>query len=520
MAKILSVLAILTFLIYLPSLKNGFIHYDDPEILLNNEAVNQHDIKKILTNIVATDYIPLTLLTFTAEHYFFGHNPFYYHLDNVFFHIFNSLLVFFLIFSLTSGNSFISIFVSVLFAFHPCHVESVAWITERKDVLYSFFFLLAAISYIHFVRKKQNLFIFLAFFLFILSCLSKTSAVAFSLIICTLDYYLGRSATKAVIIEKIPFFAISAVISFIRVTRVEDSNYIIKESHNPPWQFLLNAFDSIVFYTTKLLVPKKLSVIYETGAVWIDKFEYGLFGIFLLLLYWFVRKKKVFRKDVIFGILFFFFMLGPILQFIPFGNKIAFADRYTYVPSIGLFYIIGIMVWNAWISPNAPKGTLFILMGLIFGIFCQEIFIRASVFKNDETLWDDVVSKYPKSSIGTNNLGLVQFEKGNLERAKELLIKALELDPQHLSSYLNLATLYFKTAQPEKGFEKYEQVLKVAPANPELHLRVAQGYAAHGKNEIALEQFRKTIELDPTNVSAHEGMVRLLYKIGKPIKAQ
>src|SRR3989339_472154 len=250
---------IITFISYYPSLKNGFVTWDDPAYVTGNlqiRSLSLQNVKNIFTSFTMDLYTPLSNLSYAIEYNIFKLNPKIYHITNLFIHLLNCILVFWLFF-LISDKISVSFLVSLLFGIHPLHVESVAWISERKDVLYAFFFLLSLISYIYYYNKKEAKYYYFALILFILSILSKPMAVTLPVILFIFDYLLNRKFTWDIFKEKILFFIIAVIFSIINLYggTPPKLHYDIFEKIFFPTYVLL-------FHLFKTIIPLKLSAIY------------------------------------------------------------------------------------------------------------------------------------------------------------------------------------------------------------------------------------------------------------------
>ena len=265
------VITVVVFLAFFPSLDNAFVNWDDPVYLEGNptiQSLSPANIKMMFTGFVNGNYHPLTMFTFALEHSWAGFNPKIYHLTNLLLHLANVNLAFIFIFLMT-GNLFVAGLTALLFGIHPMRVESVAWVTERKDVLFVFFYLAGLILYQRYLSsalsQKRLIFYSIIMILFILSVLSKPSAVTFPLALLLLDYWGARKFDKYVLLEKIPFFIISAFFVFIAFY----ANATPFTSHlPPPLQFhfterILLVGHAIGLYLTKLIWPFKLSAYYS-----------------------------------------------------------------------------------------------------------------------------------------------------------------------------------------------------------------------------------------------------------------
>ena len=235
-------IVIITFIVFFPSFKCGFTNWDDEDYVTKNSLVvsNFIHVKEIFKTPVLLNYHPITMLTFALNYQFGKLNPVGYHLWNVLLHVLNTILVFVFIFIFTKRNLLMATIVALFFGIHPMHVESVAWVSERKDVLYVFFFLAALISYLYYKEKGKPIWYSITLLLFILSCLSKAMAVVFPFVLILIDYYTADSISQIAIwkrktsIDKIPFFLISLVFGI--------TAYVIQ--HNGKAMEFMNHFTS------------------------------------------------------------------------------------------------------------------------------------------------------------------------------------------------------------------------------------------------------------------------------------
>ena len=262
---------VIVSLSFLPSLKCGLVNWDDDRYLSNTPAVQSLSlttVKEASTSFFIGHYQPLTILSYALDYHFYKLNPYHYHLTNLILHLLNSLLVFYLIY-LLSGNIIVSFITAILFGLHPLHVESVAWVSERKDVLYSFFFLLSCITYLYYLTKgNKHKYYILSLFLFLCSLLSKSMAVTLPLLLLLIDYYLKRKPNKTLLLDKIPYFFLSIIFGIIAIFGVG----IRPKVGFSLFGALSAASYATVFYLGKLFLPIKLSCLYpdysfEPGSI-------------------------------------------------------------------------------------------------------------------------------------------------------------------------------------------------------------------------------------------------------------
>lgn len=304
---------LITFVIYIPSLKNGFVNFDDYLYVYENPNIQKIDLKFfkwIFTAEANTTWHPLTLLSIAVDYSIWGLNPFGYHLINVVFHAINTVLVFLLFIRLSTVRGEISIIpaaiASLLFGIHPLHVESVAWISERKDVLCAFFYLLSIFIYLKYISTKRKKFFYytLCLFFFILALMSKPMAVTLPVVILILDFYPLERLNKMkdalpLLIEKIPFLILSLILSIITINFHQTDRVLKTLEQYPLIPRILVALSAYIFYLIKMVFPYNLAPFYPLPAqtdiftltYLISGFTLAALTVFSILAY---KKNKVY----------------------------------------------------------------------------------------------------------------------------------------------------------------------------------------------------------------------------------
>jgi protein O-mannosyl-transferase len=513
---LVAVTMVVTFIIFSPVLKGDFVQWDDDEnitINSNIKELNTASIKNIFTSSVTSGYTPLTSLSFAIEYKFFGMKPGVFHFNNLLLHLLCTLLVFVLMKKL-GFNLFIVMVVTILFGVHPMRVESVAWITERKDVLYSFFFLLSLISYLSFYKNKRTIFYVLSLLAFILALLSKIQAVSLPLILLIFDYFFEKKFRFRQVLNKIPFFVLSLATGLAGMSILLHEGTMDTGTVLPFIQRIFIGSYSLCVYLVKSLVPYQFSAIYpypETLSI----IYYGSV-IVLILLAFLVYKAGKYRGDLIFGLLFFLFNVMFVLQIVGAGTAFL-ADRFTYIPYIGLFFLIGWALNFLYISKWKNYVILFGLIYLaILGITTWD---RTQVWENTETLFSDVVKKYPKVSMAYNNLGVYYRDHNQYDKAISSYEKSIAINPGGYVTYNNLGELYFDRGEVDKALEDMNIAIKLKPDY--IKALNNRGAALGSKNEfdLALKDLDKAIALDPGNLSAYSNRILVYFSNGKYEKA-
>jgi len=504
---------------FLPCLKNDFINWDDQEYVTQNKIIMElsgRNIETIFSVSYMGHYHPLTLLSYSLEYRFFKLNPFIYHLTNLILHLMNGLLVFWVILML-KGGVLISLVVSLLFAIHPLHVESVAWISERKDVLYSFFFLGSMVVYLYYLKTMGMRYYLLSLFLFFLSLLSKSMAVALPIVLFLCDYLLHRKFDRKSLIEKIPFLAIAFIFGIMAVF-AQRSTEIMSQKSSP--SFIKNISimsEGVVSYFSKLILPIKLSCVYPSikGMEGPWSYVYSLVVVGLLITGIILVMLGKYR-NVIFGPLFFIVTLLPALPI-----KIV-ADRYTYIPSIGIFFIAAEGFDWLYRSKMEHKKMMNTILAILFiGILSTFSFLtweRCQVWRDSLSLWNNVLKNYPDTPIAYNNLGEAYLRKGDYERAISNYNQALKTNPEFRRAnyfFVNRGTAYLMKGDYEKAIADYHEALKINPNDANAYHHRGTAYLSKGDPERSIADFNKALKINPRYAETYLNKALACEKIGR-----
>jgi len=508
-----------TYLTLSPVLENGFTNWDDPKYILDNHIIKDLSWERTQSIFLDKDrksglYAPLTYLSWAVEFHYVRLEPYLYHLNNLILHLLNTGLVYAFIL-LLAGRLEIAFITAILFGIHPMHVESVAWITERKDVLYTFFFLLSLLCYTKYAKRerKEMKWMYLAFLLFVLSLLSKPAAVILPVIMIVIDYYLGHyenlTQTKKPIwtfqplLEKIPFFGLSVIWGLITINTTrsiaDGSTFTLLER-------LLFAFYGAVTYLHKLIVPIDLSCFYpyprlnDAGMLPI---MYYIAPVIALALLYLVYRSVRYTRVVLFGSAFFIITIALVLQFFPVGPNII-TDRYTYVPYIGIFFIVG--SGFAYIQDNlAKKWKLLSSLMVLFtiGIYSYLSYQRCHVWKNSETLWTDVISKYPNTSEGYLNRGQYYTDTDQFDKALADYNVTLKLNPRTTLAFINRGNVYGRQGMFANALADYTRAIALDPKASKVYLNRGNVYGMQGKIDSSIADYTRAIALERNYLDAY-----------------
>jgi len=505
-ARLIIVVAILvvTFIAYFPSLQNGILKaWDDQDYVTNNELVkslSSNNIVKIFKEDKGLygNFHPLTILSLAVNYHFSQEDPYGYHLTNLLLHLLNTILVFIFIHILTKRNLVIAAITTLLFGLSPIHVESVAWISERKDVLYTFFFLSSLITYQQFLKRSDWKLYVASLLLFLCAMLSKAMAASLPLVLILLSFMEKRRWTWKLLTDKIPYF-ILAVFFGLYAIRLQGEGNAITELL-PLFRRVFHVCYGFVGYILKTFLPTGLSAFYPypypmINTQWITKPTPPVFyltvilaiAVFCFSIYCVTSNKKNLLFTG-FGLLFFAFTIALVLQFIPVGRAIM-ADRYAYIPSIGLFFIAGYYASLLYEKKayKIPVITLVIMYAGFFLILTRE---QIRVWKNDETLWNNVIRTYPldpRIAIAYTNRAYFLISEGKPREALKDLLLAVDWNPKDDNSLEKIGKIYGKEMQDlETSIIYFNQAYQANPGNIDVIKDLATAYGIKGDYKSSL----------------------------------
>lgn len=500
----LPIVLAVTFIVFLPALQNKFVNLDDTQYVVENPVIkdfNSENLKIIFSEQFVGNYQPITMLSYMIEYTFFGMNPFGYHLMNLIFHLFGTLFVFLIIKKL-SGNTLIAFITSLLFGIHPLHVESVAWIAERKDVLYGFFFLWALYLYVSAPSLKgenKSLSPFRAgaiLLLFLLALLSKAQAVVLPVVFFAVDFLMKRKFTKKTILEKIPFFVLAVAFGLIAIKVQGKAGAMQTFQYFPFHERILFSCYALMTYLYKLILPINLSCFYpypetddKINTVWVY-----LSPAVLLALAFIIWKYFRTSKVILFGVAFFLITIVLVLQLLPIGDAL-YADRYTYIPSIGLFFIASHYSVNFFKVSNFGK-----IIGITYLFFlCYLTFQRTKVWHDSIKLYTNAIDNGYKAAIIYNNRGAVLSDSSRNEEALKDFTSLVELKPKYPNGWRNKGLVHERLEQKEEAIKSFSEEIKNHPADTKNYLSRGILYVKKNDFENAIKDFSKMIELQPNS---------------------
>jgi tetratricopeptide (TPR) repeat protein len=504
---IYAVLILSTLVAYEPLRHNGFVNWDDGDYVTENQhvmdGITPESFLWAFTTLHAYNWHPLTWLSLMLDSELFGLSPFWFHSVNLLFHIANTLLLFWVLQRMTSAI-WQSAFVAALFALHPLHVESVVWIAERKDVLSGFFWMLTVAAYIHYSQKPcMTRYLLIVLFLG-MGLMAKPMLVTLPFVLLLLDYWpLQRLEGKyphrrliQLIIEKTPLLVL-VIFSSIATYAIQQKGI----QHIPLDIRICNAIVSYFGYLNKMIYPRGLAVFYPFSDL-----SYGRAIIYLVqllvvsavIIYFAARG----RRYLLVGWLWYLGTLVPVIGFVQVGEQ-AMADRYTYLPSIGIFIIV------AWGVADFLKGRSFRVVPAIIAVtvlFALLVGTRAQVayWKDSLTLWKRAVDVTSNNYMMENNYGCALLEIGNIKDALKHFEMALQINPQYCDALANKGAALLALGRADEAVTSLAESLQIEPNDAEVHTVLAKALIKKGKKDEALSHLNTALKFKPDLKEANE----------------
>ncbi len=535
-------LAFATLALYLPTLRHDFLAYDDQQYVTENSAIRSGINAQTMAWAFgrhASNWHPLTWMSHALDCQLYGVQAWGHHLTNILLHTANAVLLFLLLNRMTR-SLWRSALVAGLFAWHPLHVESVAWVAERKDVLSAFFFLLTLLSYEAYVRARDGVIsiqysVFsesgrralvcygLGLVLFALALMSKPMVVTLPFVLLLLDYWpLGRLKTVGIgklILEKLPFFLLSAATCWLTIWAQQQA--MASTAGLPVPQRSLHAIAAYGHYVRALCVPTNLAVYYP----YVRSFhaaELILDGALLIsvtgLALGFVKS----RPYALIGWLMFVGMLVPVIGLVQVGDQ-AWADRYTYLPSIGLFVAV---VWGAADlfqgCLQKSNGNVRLIQSSAAGLaicVCVTLLLLTSVqlsyWKNTWTLFEHAAKVTSKNPMAATMLGSLLAKDGKLERAMAYYREALGYERRFPEAHFFMGNALEKQGKLNEALAEYNQALWFKPSQVETHIFMAGILAKQNQPREAEAHYLAALKLNSRSSIAHNNLAKLLHAQGR-----
>ena len=542
---------LVALLVFLPTLGFDFVSWDDPQYVYENPAIRSLEpssLRHVFTTIDETKWHPLTIVSFAVDYALWGLDPRGFHLTNVLFHALNALLVVVIVVRLCvlgglrgRGMLATAIITALIFGVHPLRVESVAWVTERKDVLYGFFYLLSILAYTSYAapatkdRWRARAAYLLSLTLFGLASMSKPMAVTLPVVLLILDFYpLKRLGHSAIIyVEKVPFFLISLFTGVMILRANLSLNTAPGFGELPLYARVLNAAHSCVFYLWKTIVPVNLAPFYPpppfddvlTPMYFASAAVVIIISALCVWLWLFAGVKSRLYLTLW---LYYVVTLAPVLGLVQVGSQAA-ADRFTYLASLGPALLVALGSRALYERYHARGAPLAVMAGsalaalVLLGALCYLTVSQAGIWRDNITLWTHQIEAYPAeegwvhpgyvirasalTEAGRFSEALRDFDMaarvdpadprvyngragahaalGKFRSAIDDYGHAVGLDPGYTEAYLNRAVVYTFTRDYERAARDYERALELTPGNRDIYRRLGEVYMRLGREDLA-----------------------------------
>jgi protein O-mannosyl-transferase len=516
--------------VYAPVRQFELVSWDDPQYISENPHITSgltlQEISWAFTTNHAGYWMPVIWLSYMVDIELHGRNPSGLHVTNLLFHIANSFLLFAFIFHVTGALNR-SAFVAALFALHPLHVESVAWVTERKDVLSTFFWILSAWAYIAWIQRPNRRKYAWIMLLFALGLMSKPMLVTLPVSFLLLDIWplhrvpanlgsMERVAWLRLIREKLPLFAVAMVFSVITFVAQRQSGAVSDLNALPFSGRVANALVSYVGYLGKMFWPSRLAAFYPLHSIPVWQVV-GAIAI-LALITMFVISEVRRRPYLLVGWLWYLFTLLPVIGFVQAGRQ-AMADRFTYVPSIGIFILVAWGIPDLVAQWKGRRIPLAVPAMVILGLCAITANAQVEHWRNSTSLWTHVLAVTDNNSVAHNNLARVLFEQGKFDEAVVHYTMALQLSPDNADAHNNMANALLQHGRVDEAISHYVEALRIQPNHAEAHNNLANALVRQGRTSEALGHYSEAIRIDPDYAEARNGEGALLARLSRTSEA-
>jgi len=524
-------LIIVTFIAYIPAIQGGYIWDDNMYVSQNETLKTFRGLTQIWSDPMATpQYYPLVFSSFWLEYRLWGLDPMGYHIINVLLHATVAVLLYFVLKYLDFKGSWLA---ALLFALHPINVESVAWITERKNVLSGLFYLCSSILFLKFYRlgnetnqddHNRRMYYSIGLLTFGCALLSKTVTCTLPLALIVTIWWKRRKVT----ISELMSFGPLAVLGAAAGLLTAHLERVSVGAEGPAWNLslierFLIAGRALCFYVYKLLWPVDLIFNYPRWIVDASAWRQYLFpaaSIGIFLFFWSIRGRT--GRGPLAALSFFTISLFPALGFFnvfPFRYSFV-ADHFQYLAGIGVICLVAAgLIRVAGRFPSSRRKAFPLIAALILVSLGLKTWSQAHDYKDLETLWTRTVEKNPASALAYSNLGWMRFNEGRLDEARRFFLEAIRLDPNLGVAHVNLGLIFFAEGNTKEAAIHFDKALSVDPGDSFVQYSYGAFMEKTGNQEVALSHYQEAVRLDPDFALAHLDLGKLLAKRGELTRA-
>ena len=516
-------LVLATILAYHPAWHAGYIWDDDIYVTGNQLLTAPDGLRRIWFSLDSpSQYFPLVYTTFRLERALWGLHPAGYHWVNILLHAANALLVWRLLKGLRVPGAWLA---AALFALHPVHVESVAWITERKNVLMGFFFLFSLLAWSRFVEGREKKFYLLALICYVLALFSKTTACTLPAVLLLVLWLQGKTIDWRRVAQVAPFVLLGIGMGLLAIWWERHHQGTQGEIFAIAFpERLLVASRALWFYAWKLLWPAHLAFSYPRWTIsTANAFDYVWLAATAAVGVAIYFARRYFGRGPAVALLFFAANLSPMLGFIMlYTFRYSFvADHYQYIASMGLLALAaaGITTAGAGLKRNQQ-----LLLALVCGGWLLALGVKtsqqAAIYASEETLWEATIAENPQSWMAYNNRGIRHLRAGRVEEAIADYRKALEINQGYAEAHFNLGNALVRTNRVEEGIAHYHRAVEIFPGFAAAHFNRGSVLQRLGRLEEAATHYERALEINPNLVAAHTGLGTVLRELGRSEEAE
>lgn len=515
----------LTVVSYGPAITAGFI-WDDDDYVTENPLLHDADgLRRIWTTTETPQYYPLVFTTFWAEYQLWGNNPAGYHLVNILLHALNAFLIGQILWTLGVRGAW---WVALVFAAHPVHVESVAWITERKNVLSALFYLLAFVAYLDFDRSGRRRFYALALITFLAAMLSKTVAASFPFALGLALLWQHKGIGRSDLLRLVPFLVLAVTLPLITVQMEGSMVETVLADFDFSWfQRFSIAGHALLFYPLKILFPYPLTFNYPRWEMDAGILALGWPIVLALAVAAVVAASwRRGHHGFVLAAAFYVVTISPALGFLdvyPFRYSFV-ADHFQYMASIGVLILVvqGVAMWVDRAGPKlgVPAARLGTGVGIVSVILLSAMtWNQARAYRDLPTLWKHTIERNPDSWLAHNNLGLLYYEEENHEAALEHLDRAIASKPRSVESYTARGLVHAKLGDTDRAVADFDRAVELDPAYPQARLNRGNFYLDIGRYQQAIVDLALFAEGNPDYLPALRSLARARSAAGLHARA-
>lgn len=535
------------FAVFSGAMQNDFVALDDPDFIKNNpmiQTLSLHNLWEMATSLYQGVWHPLTWLSHAADYLFFRLNPAGHHFTNIVLHSLNSVWVFALFTRLSAENNpampmrpallIGGMMVAILFGIHPLRVESVAWVSNRKDLLCAFFILATYLAYLSYVsaldKKIRKIWYGAALSLMLLALMSKSMAVTIPVVMLIMDVYpLKRLQTLAqtwkLIVEKLPFFALSLLVGTATLISLRRLGVLVSTATLSMHDRVINSFKSILFYIEKTLWPVHLIPIYpltgkDDASAIVSLMPAAVVIAITLACVWLWRKEKP-VLPVVWA--YYLITVAPVLGIMQAGRQAA-ADRYTYLSTLSFYFLVGLAVARLWgggsmsssgsVPTQTRRGAILMTGAIIMSVLGYMSIQQTKIWRNSEIFWGYIAETVPGGlAVADYNLGQIYQQAGKIREAEAKYKQASERDPKYVDAHNGLGLLYYEQGLYAEAEAEYKRALAIRP-DAIVRNNLGLLYLKQGQLENARQEFLSAIAMEPKNIEAHNNLGLLYSDMG------